>query len=83
MRVSIHAPTWGATKAREEEARRERVSIHAPTWGATNGIEFGYFNDEFQSTPPRGGRLRFSASSADVRCFNPRPHVGGDFDIIT
>ena len=35
--VSIHAPTWGATKNRAVYlAHRRTVSIHAPTWGATN-----------------------------------------------
>ena len=33
--VSIHAPTWGATKAKEVEVSPLEVSIHAPTWGAT------------------------------------------------
>ena len=34
-RVSIHAPTWGATAGRSLRDSRVRVSIHAPTWGAT------------------------------------------------
>ena len=34
-RVSIHAPTWGATEIHEYLERKEEVSIHAPTWGAT------------------------------------------------
>ena len=35
LSVSIHAPTWGATRTRTECRRRPHVSIHAPTWGAT------------------------------------------------
>ena len=35
QRVSIHAPTWGATPARQQDLRGRAVSIHAPTWGAT------------------------------------------------
>ena len=33
--VSIHAPTWGATKQHPRGNKAEGVSIHAPTWGAT------------------------------------------------
>ena len=35
QRVSIHAPTWGATEKTRKQQRKEKVSIHAPTWGAT------------------------------------------------
>ena len=35
-RVSIHAPTWGATmQTAADELAEAIVSIHAPTWGAT------------------------------------------------
>ena len=37
-RVSIHAPTWGATVTKEVKVPYPVVSIHAPTWGATNGM---------------------------------------------
>ena len=33
--VSIHAPTWGATKYAIAKYAEASVSIHAPTWGAT------------------------------------------------
>ena len=33
--VSIHAPTWGATRLKRGEKVFMTVSIHAPTWGAT------------------------------------------------
>ena len=35
IEVSIHAPTWGATKELPHFFIQELVSIHAPTWGAT------------------------------------------------
>ncbi len=35
MRVSIHAPTWGATNYTDFAIPEFDVSIHAPTWGAT------------------------------------------------
>ncbi len=33
--VSIHAPTWGATRIHRHQREDGDVSIHAPTWGAT------------------------------------------------
>ena len=33
--VSIHAPTWGATRILKVVPSLHYVSIHAPTWGAT------------------------------------------------
>ena len=36
QRVSIHAPTKGATDLYELEKIKDAVSIHAPTKGATN-----------------------------------------------
>ncbi len=35
VKVSIHAPTWGATGWTSSCGFSHRVSIHAPTWGAT------------------------------------------------
>ena len=35
-KVSIHAPTWGATLSVDGSDIPIPVSIHAPTWGATN-----------------------------------------------
>ena len=35
VRVSIHAPAWGATTTRSSLTRGSFVSIHAPAWGAT------------------------------------------------
>ena len=35
MRVSIHAPAWGATMGFVVKASGVLVSIHAPAWGAT------------------------------------------------
>ena len=34
-RISIHAPTWGATSKSVEGWECWLISIHAPTWGAT------------------------------------------------
>ena len=35
QRISIHAPTWGATVAGRIRQEVFGISIHAPTWGAT------------------------------------------------
>ena len=35
LRVSIHAPVWGATRAKQVNLSKTGVSIHAPVWGAT------------------------------------------------
>ena len=35
-KVSIHAPTWGATFDAAYKDELFAVSIHAPTWGATS-----------------------------------------------
>ncbi len=55
-RVSIHAPTRGATDKDALQSERRFVSIHAPTRGATQiDVTVIVFNG-FQSTRPRGAR---------------------------
>ena len=56
--VSIHAPARGATEIERIKAKLIIVSIHAPARGATLQINKGDFEYEFQSTLPRGERLR-------------------------
>ena len=56
-RVSIHAPTWGATDDVVVFNGMLLVSIHAPTWGATSGGTDYVSQIEFQSTLPHGERL--------------------------
>ena len=56
-----------------------RVSIHAPTRGATPIIDDSACEDVFQSTLPRGERLRAGLSVCSFSpCFNPRSHEGSD-----
>ena len=59
-RVSIHAPTWGATEvSRTLVVAPKRVSIHAPTWGATKKVLASTKRIAvFQSTLPHGERRR-------------------------
>ena len=35
VKISIHAPTWGATNNDSVPKVVDKISIHAPTWGAT------------------------------------------------
>ena len=55
--VSIHAPTWGATKTEIPRRTKIVVSIHAPTWGATVSLASQSLTLQFQSTHPHGVRL--------------------------
>ncbi len=76
--VSIHAAR-GRTTVYRRCQDDDVVSIHAPARGraATESSSRGHA--EFQSTPPRGGRLHFSAgiSAGDVT-FQPAAPRGGD-----
>ena len=77
--VSIHAPTWGATRRDTPPSCCPRVSIHAPTWGATSGCNFCLNAARvFQSTRPRGARLKALIKTETDARFNPRAHVGRD-----
>ena len=55
-KISIHAPTWGATKVVRGHMGSPYISIHAPTWGATGLTLFNLAVIAFQSTHPRGVR---------------------------
>ena len=58
QKVSIHAPTRGATTTMDNKVFDFHVSIHAPTRGATSMIlRTGICPIEFQSTHPHGVRL--------------------------
>ena len=56
-RVSIHAPTRGATISTILKISINTVSIHAPTRGATRRVDTSLNEFLFQSTLPRGERL--------------------------
>ena len=51
FKISIHAPTWGATESLAPRYVELFISIHAPTWGATvkpsNGWLLGHKDNEF------------------------------------
>ena len=78
--VSIHAPAWGATRARERGTNgawcfnpRTRVGCDK---AELSGLPLRIV---FQSTHPRGVRRACLASAAcRGQCFNPRTRVGCD-----
>ena len=58
---------------------REIISIHAPTRGATIcPISSGSNDVPFQSTLPRGERLKSKKQCTRLTHFNPRSHEGSD-----
>ena len=59
-RISIHAPTRGATASERSEDIFPTISIHAPTRGATNDMEPNKYPPQFQSTLPQGERRHHS-----------------------
>ena len=82
-KVSIHAPTWDATKRLCITKKSFKVSIHAPTWDAT--IK--------RPRPPSRAPVSIHAPTWDATfaallsvsitiCFNPRTHMGCDVIFI-
>ena len=77
--VSIHAPTWGATRIDGCMKADGKVSIHAPTWGATMFRLKLLEGMRFQSTHPHGVRPdKTKAKLIEFGRFNPRTHMGCD-----
>ena len=58
------------------------VSIHAPTWGATFVLRLYTKMSKFQSTHPHGVRPYCKICYSTLYCFNPRTHMGCDFDSV-
>ena len=75
LRVSIHAPTRGATKIKSILFKDFIVSIHAPTRGATGCCGRAVFFLQFQSTHPHGVRQRASNDRKNnTRFQSTHPH---------
>ena len=66
LRVSIHAPAWGATSSHYPYAIPSHVSIHAPAWGATSLNIATNTTKRFQSTHPHGVRHGYSGYYFDL-----------------
>ena len=69
MRVSIHAPAWGATLVEKCSLSQPAVSIHAPAWGATGTVIPCALSCRFQSTRPRGARPEMTGGSLAQQVF--------------
>ena len=81
---AIHKAVLGkaACAGRVTEGVGTCISIHAPTWGATSWDDYKVWKNQFQSTHPRGVRLRLVVVMLPMMNFNPRTHVGCDFAIL-
>jgi len=78
-RVSIHAPTRGATPGGNTDNAGADVSIHAPTRGATGAGFAGDARDRVSiHAPTRGATIGASSVMYHLGCFNPRAHAGRD-----
>ena len=78
-KVSIHAPTRGATQQKSLQDYIAEVSIHAPTRGAT--VQPPIISAPVQVSihaPTRGATPRVGRSTTPPCCFNPRAHAGRD-----
>ena len=72
LRISIHAPAWGATLWLLQTLINTFISIHAPAWGATRrGQRQSLYSANFNSRPRVGG---------DVQCIR-KGRVGRDISI--
>ena len=77
-RVSIHAPTRGATALRSLCSVLAEVSIHAPTRGATGKISVGSQDEKVSIHAPTRGATHWHILLFHNSSFNPRTHEGCD-----
>ena len=79
FKISIHAPTRGATCNLLRSLVSRIISIHAPTRGATlKCLHSCLLWIAFQSTLPRGERPTKGWGKDMFLYFNPRSHEGSD-----
>ena len=77
--ISIHAPTWGATKLTLPMPRQTRHFNPRTHVGCDIPNKSGFdLSHEFQSTHPRGVRPKLLHKLYSLLNFNPRTHVGCD-----
>ena len=78
-KVSIHAPTRGATQFSHLSCLPHEVSIHAPTRGATYLLAVLRHRKQVSiHAPTRGATVLAWAAPTIPYCFNPRTHSGCD-----
>ena len=82
-RISIHASAREATCLANDYKADRQISIHASAREATASGTLLQNMQQFQSTPPRGRRLKTSVITFYNFDFNPRLREGGDTNIRT
>ena len=80
MKISIHAPTRGATAPRLPSRHILHISIHAPTRGATYNQSALDNRSLFQSTLLQEERRHLHNVPASPVYFNPRSYKRSDCD---
>ena len=78
LKISIRAPTRGATKPKSTGLFTYIISIRAPTRGATRRRSGSKTTGKFQSALPRGERPWQPRPCPCNYYFNPRSHEGSD-----
>ena len=80
--ISIHAPTWGATKVDDIMVADGAISIHAPTWGATGSVSTLSSGLHFNPRTHVGCDSPADRRAESPPYFNPRTHVGCDIVLV-
>ena len=79
FKISIHAPTRGATPENGSYVLVSFISIHAPTRGATTeSIHTTTYTAISIHAPTRGATSTSVSSGGPWSHFNPRSHKGSD-----
>ena len=75
--ISIHAPTRGATRARDNQRTRVKISIHAPTRGATFWLTGAAETGNFNPRSHKGSDSNFTQNSISVlfHFYQSFPHI--------
>ena len=78
-KISIHAPTRGATQNLARRHSLIDISIHAPTRGATGRIKYFAASCGISIHAPTRGATGDKVIQLDISTdFNPRAHAGRD-----
>ena len=83
LKVSIHAPTWGATYPCSVCWAAIEFQSTLPRGERPHEITGTIAGKLFQSTLPRGERRLLCHSSHPSVSFNPRSHVGSDLELFS
>ena len=78
QKISIHAPTRGATSFIISTTSPISISIHAPTRGATRAFILCSLSSVISIHAPTRGATTYHKSGAPIHDFNPRSHERSD-----